>query len=112
MKKKITNKIKNKKEISEIYKAGQRYNCFGFKIIYSKNENKIDRLAILISRKIGNAVKRNRIKRFFREIFRKNKIEFPPYFDILIQPQSGIEINKEMEQCFKKWQENAKKQLS
>lgn len=108
-KKRKSNRIKNKKEISDIFKKGQRYDCCWYKIIYRANEEKIDRIAILVSRKNGNAVKRNRIKRFFREIIRKNKIEFPPYFDILIQPQSGIELNKEMVQCYKKWQENAKK---
>ncbi len=103
--------IKNKKDISEILKNGQRYKCNGYKIIYIENEEKNDRLAILVSRKTGNAVKRNRVKRFFREIFRKNKIEFPPYLDILIQPQTGIDLNKEMVQCYKQWQENAKKLL-
>ena len=102
-------RIKKKREISEVLKNGQRYSCLGYKIIYRVNEEKNDRLAVLVSRKTGNAVRRNRIKRFFREIFRKNDNEFPPYFDILIQPQSGIESRKEMAQCYKKWQENAKK---
>lgn len=110
-KNRIINRIKKKNEISDIFKRGKKHNCLCFKIIYRENEEKIDRLAILVSRKTGNAVKRNRIKRFFREVFRKNKKEFPPYFDILIQPQSGIDLNKEMVQCYNKWLENAKKLL-
>jgi ribonuclease P protein component len=107
----VKNRIKKKTEISDIFRRGKKYKCCGFKIIYRENEEKFDRLAILVSRKTGTAVKRNSIKRFFREIFRKNRIEFPPYFDILIQPQSGIELNNEMVQCYKKWLENAKKLL-
>lgn len=110
-KKRKISRIKNKKEISDIFKKGQRYECYGYKIIYRANTEKNDRLAILVSRKNGNAVKRNKIKRFFREIFRKNKIKYPPHLDILIQPQSGIDLNKEMVLCYKKWQENAKKPL-
>ncbi len=110
-KKRNISRIKKKKEISEIIKWGKRHNCYGFKIIYRENDEIIDRVAILVSRKIGNAVKRNKIKRFFREIFRKNKSEFPPYFDILIQPQSGIELTNEMAKCYNKWLENAKKLL-
>lgn len=103
------NKIKNRKEISGIYKNGQRFDCFGYKIIFTVNKFNYDRFAVLVSRKIGNAVKRNKIKRFFREIFRKNKIDNPPFFDILIQPQSGIKLNNEMVNCYKIWQIKEKK---
>lgn len=42
------------------------------------------RLGIIASRRVGNAVVRNRAKRLFREIFRKNQEALPPACDILI----------------------------
>ncbi len=102
-------KIKKKSEITNIYCNGERYNCNGYRIIFKINHNKYDRFAVIVSRKNGNAVKRNKIKRFFREMFRKNIIDSPPFFDILVQPQSGIEINCEMVQCFIKWLTESKK---
>jgi len=42
------------------------------------------RLGIIASKKIGNAVARNRAKRIFREIFRQIKHRIEPALDIVI----------------------------
>jgi ribonuclease P protein component len=65
------------------------YNCLN--IFYKFNNNKFDRSAVIVSRKIGNAVFRNRIKRIIREITRIKDINYPPHIDYLIQPLPGIE---------------------
>ena len=36
------------------------------------------RLGVTVTRKVGNAVQRNRIKRVVREVFRRNRDLFPP----------------------------------
>jgi len=53
-------------------------------VIYAPNDLGITRLGITVSKKIGNAVKRNRIKRVIRELFRLNKNRFPVGYDIVI----------------------------
>lgn len=42
------------------------------------------RLGIVASKKVGNAVARNRAKRLLRELFRRNKTAFPAGFDFVI----------------------------
>ena len=42
------------------------------------------RLGITVTKKIGNAVKRNRIKRLLREFFRVNKSGFSSSQDIVV----------------------------
>lgn len=42
------------------------------------------RFGVIASRRVGNAVIRNRAKRLFREIFRKNQAALPEACDVLI----------------------------
>lgn len=41
-------------------------------------------MGLTLSRKVGNAVRRNRWKRRIREIFRRNKDEFPKGYDFVV----------------------------
>jgi ribonuclease P protein component len=48
------------------------------------------RLGLVVSRKCGNAVKRNRWKRCLREAFRLSRHELPA-FDFVVVPRAGAE---------------------
>jgi ribonuclease P protein component len=65
---------------------------------------------VLVSRKVGNAVKRSKIKRITREVFRKEIKRNPPFIDVLIQIRPGIKIyNKnEYEICLREWIKESK----
>jgi ribonuclease P protein component len=56
-------------------------------------ENGLDhpRLGCSVSRKVGNAVVRNRYKRLFREAFRLSQYELPPGVDFILIPRPGPE---------------------
>jgi ribonuclease P protein component len=75
--------ISSKKEISFLFKNGNKWKSEYLDILYFKNNLFQDRYAITVSKKNGNAVKRNRIKRIIREVIRKNKRKDPPFYDFI-----------------------------
>jgi ribonuclease P protein component len=48
------------------------------------------RFGISVKKALGGAVVRNRIKRRIREILRRNRMEIPRGWDIVIHPQSTV----------------------
>jgi ribonuclease P protein component len=67
-----------------VYRAGRRFHGNGFAVIVLANSQPWNRLGISVHRKAGNAVRRNRIKRLIREVFRCNRSCFPGQSDIVI----------------------------
>lgn len=88
-------RIKNEKEIFSLLKTGKRRAYDLFTIIYRKSSSKFDRGAIIVSKKNGSAVFRNKLKRIFREVFRSTRVESPPFFNILICPHSSSSVSVE-----------------
>lgn len=63
---------------------GKRCHTRHFVVIIKQNGLSITRLGVTVSKKAGNAVKRNRIKRLIREIFRLNHSRIPQGYDIVV----------------------------
>ena len=52
----------------------------------------IRRIGVITSRRVGNAVKRNRARRLFREIFRRNQESLPKSCDLVIVVRSCYDV--------------------
>jgi len=53
------------------------------------NQLEVTRLGLSVSRKVGNAVERNRWKRRIREAFRRQYAKFPAGLDVVFRPRKG-----------------------
>jgi ribonuclease P protein component len=81
--------------------------------VYRKNQVVRNRLGITVSKKVGKAVTRNKIKRIIRETFRLNRDHLPEQLDInvIARPKAGMlepaALRKHLEQCFEVFAEKA-----
>jgi ribonuclease P protein component len=83
-------RIRKRNDFLSIYKKGKRYRGKYFNLIYFSNNLSFSRMAVVVSKKIGNAVKRNKIKRWMRSLFRRNKDLLKDSFDIIFVVKKEI----------------------
>lgn len=83
-------KIRKGWEYRLIYRNGRRRANRHFVLYYIKNNLGYSRFGISVSRKLGGAVKRNRIKRIIREIVRLREDARILGMDMIIVARSGM----------------------
>ncbi len=84
-------RIKSRVEISRLFDAGQRLVDKRLTLLVAPAPTPVSRLAVAVSKRHGNAVKRNRVKRLCREAFRLMRPELPAGCDYVMIPRPGRE---------------------
>ncbi len=72
-------------DFSVVFRRGRRFRSGRLEFIFLANDLDRSRLGLVISRKCGNAVLRNRFKRILRELFRLKKEKISRSVDIVIR---------------------------
>jgi ribonuclease P protein component len=79
-----TDRILKRDEFRRVYEQGRKVQARYFTAFILPSQNERPRIGITTTRKLGNAVQRNRARRLLREAFRKNKWLVPVGVDIVI----------------------------
>lgn len=95
-------------EFKNIYKQGKTVHSRYFLANVVRSRHATTRLGITVSKKVGGAVTRNRIKRVTREYFRKNRHGFLENLDVSIVAKkaagklSNGDVSLSLQDIFKK----------
>jgi ribonuclease P protein component len=76
-------------EYDAVYREGRRRSSREFTLFLRPNGLDCSRFGWSIKKALGNAVRRNRIRRRLREILRLHRQEIAPGWDIVIHPRSS-----------------------
>lgn len=83
-----TTRVRRRREYLAIGRTGQRRHTPHF-VVLSERQGGDSRLGITVSRKIGDAVVRNVVKRRVREIFRRDPRRLLPGHDVVVIAKAG-----------------------
>ena len=102
--------IKRRHEFKQLFSKGKIVYNKNFTFYYLKNKLSINQLGIAVSKKSGNAVDRNRIKRLIRENYKIFEEKLSTGYNLLfsvnkkcqIKEINFYDVKKEMERALKK----------
>ncbi len=82
-------RLRKRFEFRQTQLHGRRIHSPHFLIVVRPNALQDTRLGITVTKKVGNAVERNRVKRVVREVFRRNRALFPGSHDVVFIAKKG-----------------------
>jgi len=84
-------RLQRPREFRRVFKTGRCYRTQYLRIHYSPSGGDYSRLGLVVRRKVGNSVIRSRLKRYLRELFRRNKYALPLACDVVLIPQESAQ---------------------
>lgn len=83
-------RIRKNMEFQKVYKSGKSYGNRNLVLYVYKNELNYTRIGFTVTKKIGNAVTRNRVKRRMREVSRLNFDKIKPGYDLIFIAKKSL----------------------
>lgn len=81
---KHTVSLKRNREFRRLYAKGKSAVSPYLAVYCRKNRLEQSRLGITVGSKLGNAVKRNRVRRRIREVYRLSEVNLLPGYDLVV----------------------------
>jgi ribonuclease P protein component len=83
-------RLRKRKDFLHIYRNGTRYRGKNFILVYLSNNLRFSRIAVVASKKVGNALVRNKAKRRLRTLYRMNKNYLKESYDLVFITNARI----------------------
>jgi len=84
-------RLRTQVDFQQVRTEGQRILCGPFILQGRLGSTRTRRFGVIASRRVGNAVKRNRGKRLLREIFRTHEAQLPEGLELVAVLRSGYD---------------------
>ena len=81
-------RLRRRRQFLSIQRDGTRRHTTHLVFIRGRGETDLPRLGVTVSARVGNSVRRNRIKRLLREVFRHQRTNLAPC-DLVVIAKSG-----------------------
>lgn len=91
-----THRVRKRGAFVEIQRQGKKTSGAGLLMfVLPQRKPGPARLGVTVSRRVGGAVVRNRVRRLVREVFRLNPAWFPPGLDVVFvaRPTAGRDLS-------------------
>jgi ribonuclease P protein component len=90
-----TARLRRRAEFLRVQGTGRKLHTDSFLVfVLPRSESGPTRMGVTVSRKIGGAVRRNRVKRLVREAFRRYRLLFPTGLDLVfIAKKSAVDVD-------------------
>lgn len=75
------------REIEKVKRHGHRVSTHFFNLLFFRKSDSISQVGIVVGRRFGIAVRRNRAKRIFRELVRETHKDLAPGYALLVFPK-------------------------
>jgi ribonuclease P protein component len=82
-------RLRRKKEFAQVFAQARKRHSPHLLFLTRENGGGHSRIGLTVSRKVGNAVVRNRIKRMLRESFRRLERDVWPPLDVVVIARKG-----------------------
>lgn len=91
-----SDRLRKRDEFARVYQS-KIYAADNVLVITAmRNQLEVSRLGLSVSKRVGNAVTRNRWKRLIREAFRVQKSSLPQGLDFVVRPRKGAKCEYQM----------------
>ena len=101
-------RLTSRLQFKAVYAKGHRASCRCFTLYALPNSLDRCRLGLTVTRKVGCAVIRNRVKRILRDVYRRNQERLDVPLDIVINARATVlerprpQLERDFLQCFEK----------